>query len=124
MLVMAMLSIVVFAMFGRPELWLRIPSRIVLLPVLAAVAYEFLKFGARHPRNRIIGIAMFPGMRLQRLTTREPDSGMIEVALAALLPVLVMDGQIAATHPLLAQSTLVDEDARPFPSEFESMAAD
>jgi uncharacterized protein YqhQ len=123
-LVVALLSIVVFAMFGRPDLWLRIPSRIVLLPVLAAVAYEFLKFGARHPRNRFVGIAMLPGMRLQRLTTREPDPGMIEVALAALLPVLVMDGQIAANHPLLADTTLVDEDARPFPGEFEPMAAD
>jgi uncharacterized protein YqhQ len=124
MLTVALLSIVVFAMFGRPEMWLRIPSRIVLLPVLAAVAYEFLKFGARHPRNRVVQLAMLPGLRLQRLTTREPDPGMIKVALAALAPVLVRDGQIPANHPLLAGATLVDEEARPFPDEYEPMAAD
>jgi uncharacterized protein YqhQ len=126
MLVVALLSIVVFAMFGRPDLWLRLPSRIVLLPFLAAVAYEFLKFGIRHPGNPFVSLAMLPGLRLQRLTTREPDPGMIEVAATALHQVLVMDGQVRPTYLLGRNPIAVDENAQPLSGIplYEPMAAD
>jgi uncharacterized protein YqhQ len=129
MLVIALMSIVVFAMFGRPDLWLRIPSRVLLLPVLAALAYEFLKFGARCPHNAFVQIAMLPGLRLQRLTTREPDPGMVEVAVAALAQVLAYDGHVVANSHRFPKVTMVDEDGRPLTqdNEFEpaqAMAAD
>jgi uncharacterized protein YqhQ len=129
MLVIALMSMVVFAMFGRPDLWLRIPSRVLLLPVLAALAYEFLKFGARRPRNSIVRIAMLPGLRLQRLTTREPDPGMVEVAVAAFAQVLAYDGQVVMDSHRFSEVTMVDEHGRPLTqdNEFEPaqpMAAD
>jgi uncharacterized protein YqhQ len=62
-----------------------IAVRIVLLPVVAGLAYEItVKWAGRHPENPLVKVLMWPGMQLQRMTTREPDDGMVEVALAAL----------------------------------------
>lgn len=113
LLVVVLLSILLFLLLGRPPLPLRIASRIILVPVVAGVAYEFLRFGAKHAANPFLRIILQPSLKLQRLTTREPDPTMLEVAIAALLRVLVADGLVAPTDPRLAAATPVDSEARP-----------
>jgi uncharacterized protein YqhQ len=94
LLVVLVLSILVFSLLGRPDMLMRIASRILLVPVIASVAYELIKLSANHPDNLILRGLLWPGMQLQKLTTGEPDAGQIEVAIAALSEVLVADGVI------------------------------
>jgi uncharacterized protein YqhQ len=91
------ISILVFSLLGRPPMPLRILSRIVLLPVVAGVAYEYIKFTNRHRQNPIVRAVAAPNLALQSLTTREPDEDMLEVAIAALGQVLVTEQELAAT---------------------------
>lgn len=86
------ISILVFSLLGRPPMGLRILSRIVLIPVVAGIAYEWIKFTARHRTNPIIRTISAPNLALQGLTTREPDSSMLEVSIAALKRVLESEG--------------------------------
>lgn len=83
LLIVMIVSIFVFAFLGWPELWLRILSRIILLPVVAGIAYEIIRFAGRS-ENPVVRAAIMPGLWLQYLTTREPDDSMIEVAIASL----------------------------------------
>jgi len=94
LLIVITISIFVFAALGQPPMWLRVLSRIALVPVIAAVAYEVIRFMAGHCGNALIRQLMKPGLTLQRLTTREPDDGQVEVAVTALRAVLVADGVI------------------------------
>lgn len=86
------IAIVVFAPFHFDNLLLRLGSRIVLIPVVAGIAYEFMRFTAARTGNPLVRALIAPGLLLQRLTTREPDEGMLECAIAALKPVLAADG--------------------------------
>ena len=115
MLVVMLLSLAVFMAMGRPDLPLRLASRIVVVPLVAGVAYELLKFGARHAAHPGLRAIFSPLLKLQRLTTREPDDGMIEVAIAALLHVLAADGRLAASDPRLGVVRRVDAGLRPLP---------
>ena len=83
LLIVMIVSIFVFAFLGWPDLWLRILSRIILLPVVAGIAYEIIRFAGRS-ENPIVKVAILPGLWLQYLTTREPDDSMIEVAISSL----------------------------------------
>lgn len=83
LLIVMVVSIFVFAFLGWPDLWLRILSRIILLPVVAGIAYEIIRFAGRS-KNSLVRLAIMPGLWLQYLTTREPDGSMIEVAIASL----------------------------------------
>ena len=83
LLIVMIVSIFVFAFLGWPDLWLRILSRILLLPVVAGIAYEIIRFAGRS-KNPLVHVAILPGLWLQYLTTREPDDSMIEVAIASL----------------------------------------
>lgn len=85
------IAIFVFALFGRPSLWLSILSRIVLIPVIAALGYEFVRFSAAHSDNPIVRSLIIPGLWLQSLTTREPDDAQLEAALVALKAVVEAD---------------------------------
>lgn len=91
LLVVMVVSILVFAMLGRPPMELRILSRVVLIPVIAGVAYEFLKFTALHFSNPLVRCVAAPGLVLQRMTTREPDESQIEVGMVALKEVIRLD---------------------------------
>jgi uncharacterized protein YqhQ len=95
LLVVVVLSIFVFGLLGRPSLPVRIASRIALVPVVAAVAYEVIRFSARRTGNPTVRLILAPGLALQRMTTREPDRGQVEVAIAALRRVMEMDGRAA-----------------------------
>jgi len=86
------ISIVVFALIGLHSPWLMVLSRIVLIPVIAALGYEVIYFGARHIDNILVRAVLAPGLWLQALTTREPDEGQLEVAVAALGKVVEIDG--------------------------------
>lgn len=92
LLIVVVVSIVVFAFLGNPPLLLRILSRIVLVPVIASVAYELMRLGAANYRYRVVRWLMAPSLALQGLTTREPDARQIECAIVALERVLHHDG--------------------------------
>jgi len=102
LLTVMVVSIVVFAFFGKPSLPMLILSRIVLIPVVAALAYEVIRFAAGHMRWAWVRIAMKPGLGLQRLTTREPTLDQLEVAIASLRAVMTteqraeVDARVAA----------------------------
>jgi len=82
--VVLIVAILVFALLGQPTLWLRILSRIILLPVIAAIGYEVTRFGAAHADNRVMRTLLAPGLALQAMTTRQPDDSQLEVAISAL----------------------------------------
>jgi uncharacterized protein YqhQ len=74
---------VVFALVGTPELPIRILSRILLIPVIAGLAYEVLRFGGAHAGHPLVRLIVAPGLALQAITTRYPAEDQIEVAVAA-----------------------------------------
>ena len=82
------IAILVFSLAGNPALWLKILSRLLLLPVVAGVSYEALRFSGRNFDRWWVRILAQPGLWLQRLTTAEPDDGMLEVSLTVLRRVL------------------------------------
>ncbi len=92
LLIFAVISIFIFSLLGRPTLLLRILSRLVLIPVIAGLTYELIKFSAAHRDNPLIStVVLAPSLALQRLTTREPDESMLEVAITALQRLLDME---------------------------------
>jgi uncharacterized protein YqhQ len=82
------IAIFVFAFVGRPEWYWLIASRIVLLPVIAGLAYEVIRYAGMHQSNRVLMTLLAPGLWLQRLTTREPSDDQVEVSIVALQRVL------------------------------------
>jgi uncharacterized protein YqhQ len=102
------ISILVFALLGRPPMLLRILSRIVLIPVVAGVAYEYIKFTNRYRHRRIIRAIAAPNLALQRLTTREPDPSMLEVSIRALRCVLESENGVPVVDTTSAQSKVAD----------------
>jgi uncharacterized protein YqhQ len=92
LLIVGLFSILVFAPFGRPDsLILLFGSRILLIPVIAGLAYEAIKWGAAHIDNPTVAALMAPGLALQGLTTKEPDESQTEVAAEALREVLRLE---------------------------------
>lgn len=93
LLTVMVVAVFVFAWLGDPPLIGRLASRVVLIPVIAAVAYELIRLGAAHPENPVVrALIVSPGLWLQRLTTRPPAPDQVEVALTALQAVLRADG--------------------------------
>ncbi len=90
------ISILIFSLLGRPPMAIRILSRIVLIPVVAGVAYEYIRFTNRYREHPIIRAIAAPNLALQKLTTREPEPPMLEVSIAALKCVLETEGSLAA----------------------------
>jgi uncharacterized protein YqhQ len=94
LLYVMVVAIFVFAFFGRPAWYWLIASRILLLPVIAGIAYEIIRFAGKHPQNPFLRTLLAPGLWLQRLTTREPTLDQIEVSIRALREVLRLEGRI------------------------------
>jgi uncharacterized protein YqhQ len=93
LLIVLVIFVLISTFIGRPPILLRLASRIVLIPVVAGIAYELVKLAARHyARSALVRALMAPGLALQRLTTREPDAAMLEVGIAALREVLQSEG--------------------------------
>ena len=82
LLIVMVISILIFMVVRVDTIWLRIASRIILIPVIAGVSYEVLRLAGRS-NSKIMDLISRPGMWMQGLTTKEPDDSMIEVAIAA-----------------------------------------
>jgi uncharacterized protein YqhQ len=95
--IVLIVAIFVFALVGQPTLWIRILSRIALIPVIAVISYEIMKFGAAHINNPIVQILLAPGLMLQAMTTREPDDSQLEAAISALNEVIEIDRAAASS---------------------------
>jgi len=88
------ISVVLFALLGTPDLWLRVLSRILLIPVIAGIAYELLRLGGRYPNSPLMKIIVAPGLLLQALTTRYPDTPQMEVAIASMNELLRRENEL------------------------------
>ena len=84
LLTVMLVSIVVFVMLGTPDLPIRIASRIVLIPLIAGISYEVIRYNSRHAGNALVRMGTVPSLLLQKLTTRKPDDDQIEVAITAM----------------------------------------
>ncbi len=93
LVVVIALSIVAFSLVGRQEPLVMVGSRILLIPVIAAVGYEILKWGAKHRGNAIVRTIMYPGILVQMITTKQPTDDMIEVAIVSMEEALTADGE-------------------------------
>jgi uncharacterized protein YqhQ len=89
------IAIFVFAFFGQPSWYWLIASRILLLPLIAGLAYELIRFAGKNTENRALMTLLAPGLWLQRLTTRQPSLDQIEVSIRALKEVLALEGRPA-----------------------------
>ncbi len=87
-LIVMVIAVIVFVFTGQPAIYWRILSRILLLPIIAAIGYELIHFAADHTENIVIKAIMRPSLALQSLTTRQPDAQQVEVAIEALQGVL------------------------------------
>ena len=102
LLTVVVVSVVVFAVLGSQDLWLRVVSRVALIPVIAALAYELIRLGGRFYGNPVARVLMWPNLALQKLTTRQPDDSQVEVALRALKEVMAAEGMDIA--PVAAET--------------------
>ena len=92
-MIVMVISILFFMVVRVDTIWLRIVSRIVLIPVIAGVSYEItVRWAGSHPDNPLVKVVLWPGMQMQYLTTNEPDDGMLECAIAAMERVIPVDG--------------------------------
>ena len=98
LLVVMIVAIFVFAPIGLPAWWLLVITRIVGVPLIAGLSFELIKFAGRHRRRRWVRAVMWPGMQLQKLTTREPDLSQLAVAIAALGAVLAVENPDQASE--------------------------
>jgi uncharacterized protein YqhQ len=99
------ISIVLFALLGTPDLWLRILSRVLLIPVIAGIAYELLRLGGKYPNSPLLKLVIAPGLLLQALTTRYPDATQMEVAIASMKELLRRENEM---EPLETQPNAGD----------------
>lgn len=99
LLTVAFVGVLVFSLLGRPPFLLLILSRIVLIPVIAGIAYEVIRFTAKNLDNPIIRLIVIPNLALQHLTTRPPDLSMIEVAITAFKRVLAAEQRADGIEP-------------------------
>jgi uncharacterized protein YqhQ len=81
-------SILVFSLLGRPDFLHRVIYKILLMPVIAGISYEAIRFTGKYSQFKLVQILSWPGLALQRITTREPDDDQIEVAIAAMKKVI------------------------------------
>jgi uncharacterized protein YqhQ len=93
-LIVLILSIFVYAFIPNSlSLWAKYGLRIALLPFIAGISYELLKLSAKYSHKGIVRLMVFPGLLVQRLTTREPTEKQVEVAIKALKAVLAMEAK-------------------------------
>ena len=117
LLTVVFVGVFFFSLLGRPPFLTLVASRLVLIPVIAGVSYELLRFTARNRGHPLIRLLIIPNLALQHLTTRQPDLTMIEVAVVAFERVLVSEGLISeqelrsfAPNPQAVSPTFVAEE--------------
>jgi hypothetical protein len=104
LLTVVVVSVFVFAAVGSPDLWLRIVSRIVLIPAIASIAYEVIRLGGAFSTNPITKILMWPNLALQSITTKPPDDDQVEVALRALTDMLAAEKRAEQPTPVASDA--------------------
>ena len=87
-LIVLTISIIIFSLLHSDFWYINLGARIVLIPVIASISYEILRFSAKYQKNPIMRLIIFPGLLLQRISTKEPNKKQIEVAVKALKSVL------------------------------------
>lgn len=95
LLVVMVVAIVAFVFVGRDPLWWLFTSRIVLIPLIAAVSYEVIRWSGRYSGNPLVRLITGPSLALQALTTKEPDDDQIEIAMAAMRAALEADAEVS-----------------------------
>jgi len=110
LVIFIILSILMFSLLAGQSLVVSIVGRIALVPVIASVAYEILRFGARHRHKPWIRWMFLPGIWLQAITTKQPDDSMIEVAIASMREALEANGDAAPEGS-------ADPERRPIPTQ-------
>jgi uncharacterized protein YqhQ len=103
LLFVVVVSIALFAFLPRTNIFVDLVARLLLIVPVASISYEVLRFGAAHESNPVMRILVAPGLLLQRITTRRPDAGMIEVAVASLQEALAGDAEAAGKAPASSQ---------------------
>jgi uncharacterized protein YqhQ len=93
LLIVMVVSILVFALVRWPVWYLLILSRVVLVPLIAGVSYEIIRFAGRHESNPVVRVVMAPGLALQWMTTKPPSADQIEVAIEALTRIVELEPQ-------------------------------
>jgi uncharacterized protein YqhQ len=101
LLVVMIVAIFVFAPIGLPAWWVLVLTRILGVPIIAGLSFELIKWAGRNRRRPWVKAIMYPGLQLQKLTTREPDQGQLAVAIAALESVLAVEGPLEHTTDLV-----------------------
>lgn len=102
LLVVMVVAIAAFIFVGREPFWWLIASRILLVPLIAAVSYEVIRFSGRHADNPLVALITAPSLALQSLTTRQPDDDQIEIAIAAMQQAQAADAEGAESTGTLA----------------------
>lgn len=100
------LSILVFSLLGVEGWLFMVLSRLIVIPLVAGIAFEFIMWSARHQESPVVKVLVWPGLQMQKLTTREPTDDMVEVAMASLKKVLSMESE-ARIEPDEATNKLV-----------------
>ena len=108
LLTVMVVAIVVFVIVPREPLWWLILSRIIFIPVIAALAYEVIRWSGRYEDNPIVSLITAPNLLLQKLTTRQPEDDQIEVAVAAMNAALVADRGGLEIDPSTDELSLTD----------------
>ena len=108
LVVVIVLSIFAFSLVGRQSLPIMVVSRILLIPVIAGIGYEILKFGARHRANFLVRAIMAPGILVQMITTKRPTDDQIEVAIVSMEQALEADGETVPTGSELPERERLD----------------
>jgi uncharacterized protein YqhQ len=91
LLIVMVVAVIAFAFLGRPPLVWRLLSRLALIPVIAGISYEIIRFSGRYAHNRIVNAILYPSLWLQKLSTRQPDNDMVEVAIRAMKTAVAAD---------------------------------
>ncbi len=104
LLTVVIVSVFVFAAVGNPDLWLRVVSRIVLIPAIASIAYEVIRLGGAFESNPITKVLMWPNLALQSITTKPPDDDQVEVALRALTDMLAAEERADQETPVASDA--------------------
>ena len=117
LVVVIAISIVAFGLVGRQDPVVMIGSRIALIPVIAAIGYEILKWGAKHRGNPVVRAIMYPGILVQKITTRQPTDDMIEVAIVSMEQALEADGETLPVGSATVPRDRMDVAVAPAPGE-------
>ncbi len=93
LVIVMIVSLLLFSLIGWPNPWMRILFRLILMPVVAGLSYEIIRFAGKS-QSKIVRIISYPGLLLQKLTTKEPDDSQLEVAIAAMKHVLKDESEV------------------------------